>query len=411
MTHHHRHREPEERRELSRGEGRGKLLFFDAHSGIAGDMTIAALVDLGVPLAVVKDAVLQLGLPAIEIAVERCFAGAIGALRLRLGLPQESGERHYSEIDALLVEAGLDAGTKKLARKIFRHLAEAEAEVHKAAIEDVHFHEVGALDAIVDIVGAAACLAYLDAEVFVSPLPLGRGYVDCRHGRIPLPAPATLNCLRQVPTYDSGLEAELVTPTGAAIVSSIATDFVRWPKLTPEVVGWGAGTQELADRPNALRVVLGTSLGESLDCGRSEYWVLEANLDDMSGELAAHALSTLLSAGARDAWVVPTTMKKGRPGMTLCALSDAGSQTRLAEMILTETTSLGVRCYPVGRFERPRRSVEVETRFGKVPVKIAEGPYGPRQFKAEFGVCQRLAKEHGVSVREVIQAALSALGG
>ncbi len=295
---------------------------------------------------------------------------------------------------------------QSLALAIFTRLAEAEARVHRVAVEQVHFHEVGAIDAIVDIVGAAACFVHLGAEVVASPLPLGRGSVECRHGVLPLPAPATVECLRGVPTYDAGIESELVTPTGAAIVSTVALRFERWPEFAPERIGWGAGTRKLPDRANALRVVLGgvTPRGSEAD----GHVVLECNVDDMTGELAAHALQALLTAGARDAWATPITMKKGRPGLTLSALAPRGAEARLAEVLLRETSSIGVRWREAMRIERPRRMIEVTTRFGKVPVKISEVPYGPPQVKPEFDVCARLASEAQVPVREVIAAALRA---
>jgi pyridinium-3,5-bisthiocarboxylic acid mononucleotide nickel chelatase len=278
--------------------------------------------------------------------------------------------------------------------------------VHRVPLADVHFHEVGAVDAIVDIVGAAVCFDFLGCEVSASPLPLGRGYVNCRHGVIPLPAPAALLCLRGVPTYDAGIEAELVTPTGAAIVATVAKSFVAWPNIVPERVGWGMGTQVLADRPNVLRAVLGQ--GPTAAEPVATHVVLETNIDDMSGELAGHALSQLLEAGALDAWITPIVMKKGRPAITLAALCTSARAEAIGAVLLRETSTLGYRRSPVSRGERPRRNVDVETPFGTVPVKVSEGPWGPPQLKPEFDICALRAQEHGVPVREVLQAALSA---
>jgi len=394
------------RADLEAGAGRGKLLFLDAFAGIAGDMTIAALVDLGVPLSIVSGVVTALGLHDVEVHASRAMAGAIGATGFHVHEPAAGAERSFADIRGLISGSSLDPAVQSLALAIFTRLAEAEARVHRVAVEQVHFHEVGAIDAIVDIVGAAACFVHLGAEVVASPLPLGRGSVECRHGVLPLPAPATVECLRGVPTYDAGIESELVTPTGAAIVSTVALRFERWPEFAPERIGWGAGTRKLPDRANALRVVLGgvTPRGSEAD----GHVVLECNVDDMTGELAAHALQALLTAGARDAWATPITMKKGRPGLTLSALAPRGAEARLAEVLLRETSSIGVRWREAMRIERPRRMIEVTTRFGKVPVKISEGPYGPPQVKPEFDVCARLASEAQVPVREVIAAALRA---
>jgi uncharacterized protein (TIGR00299 family) protein len=279
--------------------------------------------------------------------------------------------------------------------------------VHRVPLDTVHFHEVGAVDAIVDIVGAAACFDYLGATVLCSPLPMGRGFVQCRHGVLPLPAPATVGCLRGVPTFDAGIDAELVTPTGAAIVAAVASEFVRWPSFSPERTGWGRGTRELPDRPNVLRTVLGAPLADR-SSPLGTHVVLETNVDDMTGELAAHAIAALLAAGALDAWAAPITMKKGRPALTLSALAERAGADSVARVLLRETSAIGLRRYFVDRSERPRRTVEVETRFGSIAVKISEGDYGSAQIKPEFDACARAADAFGVSVRDVLSAALHA---
>ena len=309
----------------------------------------------------------------------------------------------------MIAAADLPTGTKARARAIFRRLGEAEAHTHRMPLRDVHFHEVGAVDAIVDVVGAAAALDHLGAEVVVSPLPMGRGFVKAQHGVLPLPAPATVTCLRGAPTYEVALDAELVTPTGAAIVAASAARYARWPSMAPERVGYGGGTRELADRPNLLRLVLGTPTAAKPD-PEASHVVLEANVDDMTGELAGHAIGALLSAGAVDAWAVPTTTKKGRPGLVLAALAHRGVADEVARAILRETTTIGVRRRPVDRIERPRKTVEVDTRYGRIPMKVSEGPYGPAQVKPEFDRCATLAADHGVPVRVVIQAAVAAYG-
>jgi pyridinium-3,5-bisthiocarboxylic acid mononucleotide nickel chelatase len=392
---------------LPRGAAAGGIVFLDAPSGIAGDMTVAALVDLGVPFELIEDAIARLPLEGVQLRLESGYAGAIGARRFEVKVEGSQPERSYREIDAMLEAAPLPAGAQQLARAIFRRLAEAEAEVHRVSIEDVHFHEVGAVDAIADIVGAATAFDFLGGEVIASPLPLGHGRVTCRHGVIPLPAPAALLCLRDVPTYDAGIEAELVTPTGAAIVATVATSFTRWPSITTTRVGWGMGSQVLPDRPNALRAVLGRRWGAAAS-EVSTHFVLETNIDDMTGELAGHALSTLLKAGALDAWITPILMKKGRPGITLSLLCPAARADELGAILLRETSTVGYRKSGVTRGERPRRFVAIETRYGSVPVKISEGPWGNPQMKPEFDVCVERAEQHGVPVRDVIQAALNA---
>jgi uncharacterized protein (TIGR00299 family) protein len=307
----------------------------------------------------------------------------------------------------MLADSTLAEKPKSIARKIFRKLGDAEANVHAMPLDEVHFHEVGGVDAIVDIVGASAAFDWLGATVVASPLPMGRGFVGARHGTLPLPAPAVVDCLAGVPTYGVDLDAELVTPTGAAIVASMATRFERWPSFSPERAGWGGGQRELADRPNLLRVVLGKSDAKAA-LGSATNVVIEANVDDMNGELAAHALAAILAAGALDAWATPIVMKKGRPGLTLSALATTADGNAVASSLLRETSSIGVRAYEVGRIERPRHVVEVATPFGPIPVKVSGGPYGPPVVKPEFDACARAAAQAGVTVREVIAAALEA---
>jgi uncharacterized protein (TIGR00299 family) protein len=369
-------------------------------------MTVAALVDLGVPFSEVIAAIGSLSLQGFSIEVTRGFAGAIGASRFEVTIDRAQPERSYAQIDALIARAALNPRTQSLARAIFRRLAEAEAEVHRVSIEDVHFHEVGAIDAIVDIVAAAACFDFIGADVIASPLPLGRGSVKCRHGVIPLPAPATLLCLRGAPTYDAGIEAELVTPTGAAIIASVASSFSGWPSFIPEHVGWGMGTQVLPDRPNALRAVLGEPWAAVGRAASATHVVVEANVDDLTGELAGHALSALMKAGALDAWLTPIQMKKGRPGLTLSALCPVSAADQLGAVLLRETSSLGYRKSPVTRGERPRRMLQVSTPYGTIPIKVSTGPWGSAQIKPEFDVCVELARELDVPVRDIVQAAL-----
>lgn len=394
-----------ERASLSAGAGIGKVLFLDAFSGIAGDMTIASLLDLGVPRSVVDGVIAALGLRGVALSVRRGHVGAIGATHVDVVVTGEQSERSYSEIRSMIEGSTLAVSVKQKAQAIFLRLAEAEAEVHRIDMSEVHFHEVGAVDAIVDIVGSAACFDFLGAEVVATALPMGRGFVACRHGVLPLPAPATVLCLRGVPTYDAGIEGELVTPTGAAIVGAMATRFVSWPALGPSAVGFGAGTRTLADRPNVLRAVLGESrdVESSLEATHA---VLETNVDDMTGELVGHVIERLLDGGALDVWAVASTTKKGRPGLVLSALARLSDAGRVSDAMLRETSSIGVRCIPVSRAELSRRTVEVDTRYGKVPVKVSGEP--PLKAKPEFDACAKLAAERGVTVREVLAEAARA---
>lgn len=393
---------------LPEGSGRGRVLLFDTASGIAGDMTVAALLDLGVPFAVVERAAQAVGLSGCGVSVVPARSGAIGGSRFVVEVTGKQPQRTYAQIAQLLERAPLEPGCALLAQRIFRRLAEAESEVHRIPLDSVAFHEVGAVDAILDIVCAAACFAHVGARVVSTPLPLGRGFVKCQHGILPLPAPATVLCLRGVPTYDARIESELVTPTGAAIIATVAEQFLNWPTFSPERVGWGCGTRVLPDRTNALRVVLGEGATQSSDQSASTHVLLEANVDDMTGELVAHAIDALLNAGALDAWAAPVTMKKGRPGLVVAAIASREQERAVAHCLLRETTSIGVRHSYVARTERPRRVVEVTTPFGNVPIKISSGDFGPPLAKPEFDACAALARQAGVPVRQVLEAALAA---
>jgi uncharacterized protein (TIGR00299 family) protein len=342
----------------------------------------------------------------LSVALSPARVASIGATRFEVSIRGRHPQRTHEDIDAMIAGSKLSREVKRLARAIFLRLAEAEANVHRVPVGKVHFHEVGAADAIADIVAAAAGFAHLSAHVACSPLPMGRGFVDCQHGRLPLPAPAVVNCLAGVPTVDAGLEAELVTPTGAAILATVAEEFVSWPAIVPERVGWGAGTRTLPDRPNALRVVLGSRAPRAGVASQGSHAVLEANVDDMTGELVGHALAVLLEAGALDAWAAPVTMKKGRPGLVISVLARAGDADRLSELVLRETTSIGVRVQPVTRHERPRTVRKVRTRFGEIPVKVSSGPYGDPIMKPEFDACAQAAKKAKVPVRVVLAEAL-----
>lgn len=405
--HGHAHGHVTTRADLPVGAGVGKVLFLDAPSGLAGDMIIAALVDLGVPQRVIEEAVATLPIKGFHLQFGTRTRSGVVATHFDVHVDGAQPERTFAQVRSMLEQSTLSNTVRARALYVFKKLAESESKVHRMSIDDVHFHEVGAIDAIVDVVGASAAIEWLDAEVIVSPLPMGRGFVKARHGVLPLPPPAVVECLKGFDTYDANLEFELVTPTGAAIVAGCAKKSERWPSMSPLAVGWGAGTAELADRPNLLRAVLGQ---RTTDESTDTHAVIEANLDDATGEVVAVAIESLMEQGALDVWCTPITMKKGRPALTLSALVPIARADHFAHLMLRETTSLGVRRYSVSRVERPRRIVDVSTKYGVVPVKVSEGPFGSPQIKPEMDVCAKLAKEHDVPVREVIRAAIVAYG-
>jgi len=409
-AHEHEHKHEHEHRTLREGEGKGKTLFFDAFSGVAGDMTIASLLDLGVPFSVVEEVVQVLRLEGCSLDRTIVWRNGIRAVRFDVHVTAPQPERTWPSIDSMIAGAGLRPAVREMARKVFRKIAQAEAQVHGTTPEKVHFHEVGAVDSIVDIVGACAMIAWLDPDAIAcSPLPIGHGTVQSRHGVLPLPAPATLLCLAGVPTVPLDVEGETVTPTGAAIVASLSSSFVRWPAIVPEAAGWGAGTHDLGAHPNLLRVVLGppsSTPAAAEDSGT--HAVLEANVDDMTGELAGHVISALMREGALDVSILPTTAKKGRPGMLLSVISSVAQREQVARAILRETTTIGVRWHVVHRIERERRIEVVSTPWGQVPVKVSGGLDLPEQAKPEFEVCERMAAETGTPVRDVVAAAMAA---
>jgi uncharacterized protein (TIGR00299 family) protein len=288
-VHEHDHDHVHERdHSLREGAGAGKVLFLDAPSGLAGDMIVAALVDLGVPPQVIGDALAALPMTAFHVHFGTRVRSSIVAGSFEVHVDGPQPPRTYGSIRAMLGDAKLSDAVKARAQRTFRRLAVAEAKVHRSPIEEVHFHEVGAVDAIADVVGSAAALEYIAAELVVSPLPLGRGFVRTAHGTLPLPSPATVECLSGLATYDAGVDFEFVTPTGAAIVGAHASSSQRWPSMIPERMGWGAGTAELNDRPNVLRAVLGAPTEVRSLADRPTHAVLEANIDDATGELVAH---------------------------------------------------------------------------------------------------------------------------
>ena len=396
---------------LARGAGRGKVLFIDAFSGIAGDMLVGALIDLGVPEQMLRDALSTLQLEAYDLRLARRDRGGISALALDVIVHKKQPSRDYAQIRALIERAApIPEGARALALRAFAVLAEAEAAVHGVRIENVHFHEVGAVDSIVDIVAASVALDYLGATVVCSPLPMGRGFTRAAHGALPLPAPATVSCLRGVPTYDAGIDGELVTPTGACLVRAAAKSFARWPSLSPARIGFGAGTRELSDRPNVLRLVLGDAASEAT-ASAATHRLIELNVDDLTGELAAVTLHAALEAGALDAWTTPIGMKKGRPALMISALAPVDLSHDVGQALLRESSSLGLRIRDVSRIERPRRMVRVQTEYGPIALKVADGDDLPEQAAPEYEDCRTAAETHRIPVRHVYAAAIAAYWG
>jgi hypothetical protein len=387
-----------------------KHAHFDCVSGIAGDMTLAALVSAGWPEAELQRLPARLGLEGVEIGVSRVRRGPFAATHVSVRAPARQPHRHLHHIEAILARADLPEPVRERARGVFRRLAEAEAEVHGSTVEKVHFHEVGAVDAIVDIAGALLGLESLGVgSVSASELPLGGGSVDSEHGRIPVPAPATALLLRGAPVRGGPVEAELVTPTGAALLATLARSWGASPPMRLSTVGTGAGTREFPDHPNILRVLVGEVL-EPAPLERTVA-VLETALDDENPQVVAATVARLLADGALDAMVAPVSMKKGRSGLWLVVICEPADARRLAEGLLTGTSTLGVRVRQESRFELPRRILKVGTEFGEVVLKVATLPGGGERATPEFDSVQAAAERTGATLRQVSEAALRAFHG
>ncbi len=384
-----------------------RIAYFDCFSGVSGDMCLAALVSAGWPAAELEALPARLGLAGVSVTVGRARRGALEATRVEVSAAGTQPHRHLRHLEAMIDAGELPEAVRERARAVFRRLAEAEATVHGSTIEQVHFHEVGAVDALVDVVGTVLGLAALGVErVYASALPLGNGTVDCEHGRMPVPAPATALLVRGVPLAPTAVQAELVTPTGAALLATLVDAWGPPPVYTLERVGMGAGGRDLAEQPNVLRLMVGRA-GEA-GLGRRTVAVLETALDDESPQVVGALLPRLLAAGALDAMVVPTLMKKGRPGMWVVVIAEPADADALARMLLTETGTLGVRVRHEERVELARRGVEVATRFGAVALKVATLPDGAERAVPEFESVRAAAERAGRPWREVADAALAA---
>jgi len=377
-------------------------LHFDCFSGISGDMTLAALFDAGVDAEAVRGGLDSLGLP-IRLEVEKVRKGGFAATYVRVEAPEEHAHRHLPDVEEVLARGKLTPRQLELAGRIFRRLAESEAAVHGIAVEKVHFHEVGALDSIADIAGVAIALDLLGAERITSrSVPLGSGMVKCAHGLMPVPAPATAHLLRGVPLAATAIKGELTTPTGAAILATVVKEWIEQPAMTVERIGLGAGTRDLLEQPNVLRLFVGTA--EATGANPAEHdqvWMLETNLDDVPAEVIGYCFEELFAAGALDVFSTPIQMKKSRPGVLLSVLAPAEALSKLEGILFRETGTLGIRRYAVQRSKMQREQVIVQTPWGPVRGKHGWRADGTSVFSPEYEDCARVARQHGVALREV----------
>ena len=385
-----------------------RIAWFDTFSGISGDMCLGALAGAGWPASEAEALPGRLGLEGVRVHVGAAKRGVFAATRVEVEVEeQRQPHRHLHHVEALIGAARVSDRVRTQARDVFRRLAAAEAEVHGSTIERVHFHEVGAADALVDVLGALCALEWLGIErVFAAPPRLGRGRVASAHGEIPVPAPATALLLRGAPVEIGAVDGELTTPTGAALLAALVTEWAPPPPFRIEAVGTGAGARDFDTHANVLRVFVGEASGVALPGGRVA--VLETALDDDNPQYVATLPARLLAAGALDAMIAPVTMKKGRPGSWLIVVAPEGREEPLARLLLAETTTLGVRVRHEHRYELARRSVEVATAFGGVALKVASLPDGGERAVPEFESVRAAAERAARPLREVAEAALAA---
>jgi hypothetical protein len=384
-----------------------RIAYFDCFSGISGDMVLGALVDAGADLRAIEEELRKLGLEGWSISAEKVKRGAIFATHVKVETSEGHHHRGLSIILGRIEKAGLAPRAADRARRIFTRLAQAEAKVHNMPVAEVHFHEVGAVDSIVDIVGAAIGFELLGIDEFAcSALDAGAGQVKTAHGLLPVPAPATAELLRGAPMYTSGIARELVTPTGAAIATTLSTRYAQIPEMTLQAVGYGAGSANLTEKANVLRILI----GENATSEAGEHWdapvsVIETNLDDMSPQIYGYFVERALAAGALDVFSTAVQMKKNRPGVLLTILCDAAHTARLIDLVFRETTTIGVRTYDVRRKVLDRELVPVATPFGEVRMKISRMNGSVLNATPEYEDCQRLAAEKGIPLKQVIAAA------
>lgn len=383
-----------------------RTLYFDCFAGASGDMILGAMIAAGVEPDALTGQLALLGVKGYSIEFETVDRSGISCSFARVRTDPEHVHRHLSDILKIIYDTGLNDQIKDRAAKIFSRLAEVEARVHNLPVEQIHFHEVGALDAIIDVVGAAICFDLLGIDHFAcSPLHVGSGMVEMAHGRFPVPPPAVAELLQDKPVYASDIKGELVTPTGAAVITTVCSEYGPLPAMRLERTGYGAGSRSYEKFPNALRVLIG-----ELETQASEQrlWMMETNVDDMSPQIFGHVMERAFELGALDCYFTPIQMKKNRPGVLLSVLCSALQKETIARMLFTETTTLGIRSYEVERRALERQVVRVETQYGPIDVKVARMNGHVVNEMPEYEQCRAAAVTANVPLRTVVTAARQA---
>jgi len=386
-----------------------RTLYFDCFAGASGDMILGALVAAGVEPRELVARLQSLDIANWKIDFETVDRSGISSTYAHVQTAHEHAHRHLKDILAIIDSSGLNDRVKDLASRIFANLAAAESRVHNQPVEKIHFHEVGALDAIIDVCGAAIGFDLLAVEQFISsPLRVGCGMAQMAHGRFPIPPPAVAELLKGKPVYAGDLEGEFVTPTGAAIITSVCERFENLPPMKIEAGGYGAGTRNPKGFPNALRILVGES--ESPEIRDETLLMIETNIDDMTPQLFGHVMDRAFELGALDCYLTNTQMKKNRPGVLLSILCRPGEREKFLQMLFAETTTIGARSYQVSRRALARETIRVETQFGPIDVKVAQSRNGAVNVMPEFEQCRQAAATSGVPLRRVQDAAREAYG-
>jgi len=387
-----------------------KILYFDCPTGISGDMFLASLIDMGVDFGPILTELEKLPVDRIDIEIGTEVRHSIAGTTFRVKTTEAAHHRTYADIKAIIDGSTLSGPVKAMSTEIFSLIAEAEGRVHGISADEVHFHEVGAMDSIIDIVGAALAIeSLMPVAVYCSPIPLGSGTANTMHGVIPIPAPATVEILKGVPIASSAIPFELTTPTGAAIMRALSKGFGPMPSMTIEKTGYGAGKKDFRETANLLRVFMGEAAGDK--DREAGLVVLETNIDDMSPQIAGYIIERLLASGALEAYFTPVQMKKSRPGLLLTALCPSGKSEALADLIFAESTSIGIREYPVSRRCLERRVEEVATEWGAIRVKVSMNRGAVVNAQPEYEDCRKAALESKVPLKVVMDAAKAGIRG
>jgi len=387
-----------------------KIVYFDCFSGISGDMTLGAFVDAGLDIDLLKEQLAQLHLHGYEISAEKIKRAGISGTKVHVIITHKEAHSHathhhhsthlnLSGIKTIIENSNLHQDIKRDSIRVFQRLAEVEAKVHNTSPEKVHFHEVGAIDSIVDIVGSVIAIKHFGIEkIYFSPIPTGHGYTKCEHGTFPVPAPATAELLKTQLLRSVDIEKELTTPTGAAIITTLGEGLHTTPEMRILQIGYGAGSSDNPAVPNLLRILIGEV---TPNIASDEMWVVETNIDNMSGEVLGYVMEKLFEAGAADAYLTPIQMKKGRPGIIISAIVAESSLSAVELVLLNQTTTFGIRKYKVIRTILTREFKEIDSQFGKIKVKIGKYNGDIKSFSPEYEDCKKIADERGIPLKQV----------